>query len=363
MQIWDSYQAFYREGKMNKEILIILILITLILSVVIGIQFYTTMNSGKELFNKAPELQGIAGYINTEAVKLEELRGKVVLIDFWTYTCINCIRTLPYLNAWHEKYSDDGLIIIGVHTPEFEFEKDYDNVFAAVEKYGIKYSVVQDNDYKTWNAYQNKFWPRKYLVDINGNIRYDHIGEGAYEETEKVIQELLEERADRLNSKMDKENITKPEIAVDVDFTKIKSPELYLGYKFARVDIGNPEGMQPGQTVEYKLPENISPNVVYLEGGWKNNADSMELVSDNGKVVLFYSAKDVNIVAGGNSLLGIFLDDQTVGEARGNDVINDKVLVRENRLYNIVSDQGYKSRLVEIDVEGKGFQIYTFTFG
>jgi len=348
---------------MNKEILAISILIGLILATVLGIQLYTTsINVAKENFPKAPELTGISGYINTESIKLEDLKGKVVLVDFWTYTCINCIRTLPYLNSWYEKYSDDGLVIIGVHTPEFEFEKNYENVLAAVKKYGIKYPVVQDNDYQTWNAYQNKFWPRKYLIDIDGNIRYNHIGEGSYEETEKAIQDLLHERAKKFDLKMN-ENISKPPNAVDVDFTKINTPEIYLGYKFARVDIGNPEGIQSGQTVEYKLPKNISPNVVYLEGGWKNNADNMELVSDNGKVVLFYSAKDVNIVAGGNSLLGIFLDDQPVGEARGSDVINDKILVRENRLYNIVSDQDYKSRLVEIDVDGKGFQIYTFTFG
>ncbi|MBI4175952.1 MAG: thioredoxin family protein, partial [Candidatus Aenigmarchaeota archaeon] len=130
---------------------------------------------------KAPELQGIAGYINTEGIKLADLRGKVVLIDFWTYTCINCIRTLPYLNAWYDKYHDKGFEIIGVHTPEFSFEKDYNNVKAAVDKYGIRYPVVQDNDYATWRAYKNNYWPRKYLVDAQGNIRYDHIGEGGYE--------------------------------------------------------------------------------------------------------------------------------------------------------------------------------------
>jgi len=320
------------------------------------------MNSTKELFDKAPELQGIAGYINTEPIKLEGLEGKVVLIDFWTYSCINCIRTLPYLNSWYEKYSDDGLVVIGVHTPEFEFEKNYDNVLAAVREYNIKYPVVQDNDYKTWNAYENKFWPRKYLVDIDSNIRYDHIGEGAYEETEKVIQKLLKERADKFDLKM-AENISNPASAIDVDFGKIGTPELYLGYGFARVELGNEEGFQPEKTIEYKVPSSIVPNTVYLEGVWKNNRDHMELFSEKGKIVLFYSAKDVNIVAGKNSILLISLDGQLVGESRGNDVINNKVLVREQRLYNIVSDIDYNSRLLEIDVDGKGFQIYTFTFG
>ncbi len=348
---------------MNKEILIIVILVVVILAAVIGVQLYvTSMSSAKESFNKAPELQGIAGYINTDPIKLEDFKGKVILVDFWTYTCINCIRTLPYLNSWYEKYSDDGLVIIGVHTPEFEFEKNYENVLAAVKKYGIKYPVVQDNDYQTWNAYQNKFWPRKYLVDINGNIRYDHIGEGSYEEIEKVIQELLSERTKKFDFKMD-ETISKPANAVDVDFTKINTPEIYLGYTFARADLGNSEGFKPEQTVNYSLPSTITPNRVYLDGVWKNNADHMELISGKGKVLLFYSAKDVNIVAGENSVLEVLLDGQPVGENRGSDIINNKVLVREQRLYNLVSNQDYNSRLLEIDVEGKGFKIYTFTFG
>lgn len=138
--------------------------------------------------NAAPELRGIAGYINTPPnLTLASLRGKVVVVDFWTYSCINCIRTLPYLETWYEKYRDDGLVIIGVHTPEFDFEKDYSNVQKAVEKYGITYPVVQDNDYATWNAYGNRFWPHKYLVDANGVLRFDHIGEGGYEETESEV--------------------------------------------------------------------------------------------------------------------------------------------------------------------------------
>lgn len=336
----------------------------MILASVIGVQFYiTSMNSVKETFNRAPELQGIAGYINTDPIKLEDFKGKVILVDFWTYTCINCIRTLPYLNSWYEKYSDDGLVIIGVHTPEFEFEKSYENVLSAVKKYNVKYPVVQDNDYKTWNAYQNKFWPTKYLIDIDGNIRYNHIGEGAYEETEKMIQEVLSERAKKNNVEMTEE-ISKPQSAVDVDFRKIGTPEIYLGYKFARVDLGNEQGFEPEQTVDYKLPNTIVPNMVYLEGTWKNNPDHMELVSDTGKIVLFYSAKDVNIVAGQNSVLSIFLDGVSVGESSGSDVIiNNKVLVREQTLYNIVSGNDYNSRLLEIDIEGKGFEIYTFTFG
>lgn len=145
-------------------------------------------------YPKAPELIGIAGYINApDNLTIASLRGKVVLLDIWTYTCINCIRTLPYIESWHEKYADDGLVIIGVHSPEFEFEKDYNNVLAAVEKYGLQYPVVLDSEHATWNAYQNRYWPHKYLIDANGRIRYDHIGEGGYDETEAKIVELLSE--------------------------------------------------------------------------------------------------------------------------------------------------------------------------
>ena len=141
----------------------------------------------------APQLVGISGWINTEPFNLDELRGKVVLIDFWTYTCVNCIRTLPFLKEWHDKYAERGLVIVGVHSPEFEFEKVTENVEAAVVDYDLKYPVVQDNDFQTWRAYSNRAWPAKYLVDKDGVIRYSHIGEGAYQATEEKIRELLVE--------------------------------------------------------------------------------------------------------------------------------------------------------------------------
>jgi thiol-disulfide isomerase/thioredoxin len=136
----------------------------------------TRVQIDKSQFKLAPELTKISGYINSNPITLADLKGKVILVDFWTYSCINCIRTIPYLNAWYEKYADDGLVIVGVHTPEFEFEKDYNNVKAAVEKFGIKYPVALDNEKQTWNTYENRYWPRKYLIDSEGYIRYDHIG-------------------------------------------------------------------------------------------------------------------------------------------------------------------------------------------
>jgi thiol-disulfide isomerase/thioredoxin len=332
----------------------------------------------KSQFKKAPDFVKITGYINTEegqSINLKDLKGKVVLVDFWTYSCINCIRTLPYLVDWNEKYADKGLVIVGVHSPEFEFEKNIDNVKAAVQKYGIKYPVIQDNDKGTWDAYQNRYWPRKYLVDNEGYIRYDHIGEGGYAETEKVIQSLLVERAAQtgisainLNTNT---NTTTPENVQTVDFTKVKTPELYFGYEFARAPLGNSEGFKPNQTVTYSVPQrsDLKPNTIYLIGDWKNNADNMELQSDTGSIALAYSAKSVNIVAGGKGEgegeeLSISEDGVALTNKSGIDLSEQgKLVVDGQRLYNLVMHEGYDWHSLIIDVKGKGFQIYTFTFG
>lgn len=333
----------------------------------------------KSQFKKAPDFAKITGYINTEEgrpINLKDLKGKVVLVDFWTYSCINCIRTLPYLVDWNEKYADKGLVIVGVHSPEFEFEKNVDNVKAAVQKYGIKYPVIQDNDKGTWDAYQNRYWPRKYLVDNEGYIRYDHIGEGGYAETEKVIRSLLAERAAQTGVSAinldTNTNTTTPKNVQTVDFTKVKTPELFFGYEFARAPLGNSEGFRPNQTVTYSIPQrsDLKPNTIYLIGDWKNNADNMELQSDTGRIALAYSAKSVNIVAGGKGEGGEELSISENGVAltnksgRGIDLSEQgKLVVDGQRLYSIVMHEGYDWRSLIIDVKGKGFQIYTLTFG
>lgn len=328
----------------------------------------TQVQIDKSQFKLAPELARISGYVNTEPVTLGDLKGKVVLVDFWTYSCINCIRTIPYLNAWHEKYAGDGLVILGVHTPEFEFEKDYNNVKAAIEKFEIKYPVALDNEKGTWKAYENHYWPRKYLVDNEGYIRYDHIGEGAFDETEKVIQLLLSERAAYIgsNATID-QSISKPENAQSVNFGRIGTPELYFGYQFARTPLGNPESFRPDQIAKYTIAENvtIAPNRIYLDGEWKNNADHMELQSEAGRIVLSYSAKSVNIVAGGSGELHLSEDGSDLtGESRGSDVSEQgTVAINGQELYNLTIHEEYGDHEIVIDVIGSGFEIYTFTFG
>ncbi len=305
-------------------------------------------------YPKAKELESPQGYFNVENITLAEHIGKdVILVDFWTYTCINCQRTLPYLNAWHEKYKDQGLAIIGVHTPEFDFEKDYNNVKKAIEKYGIKYPVVQDNEYKTWRAYGNRYWSRKYLIDIDGFIVYDHIGEGGYEETEREIQKLLEERNKRLNENekisddLAKPNITSPE------FQAIQTPEIYFGYDFSRNQMGNEEGYNPESAVSYILPKKLTNNKFYLNGTWLNNKDNLESIND-GSITINYHSKNINLVAGANDPVNIsvYIDNNFV----------ENIAISNYDLYNLYSGLNYEDHQLEIKTT-KGLRAYTFTFG
>jgi len=327
----------------------------------------------KSQFKKAPEFAETTGYINTELIKLTDLRGKVVLVNFWTYTCINWIRTIPYLVDWNEKYANKGLVIVGIHTPEFEFEKNIDNVKAAVDKFGLRYPIVQDNDKGTWNAYENRYWPRIYLVDSEGNMRYDHIGEGGYAETEKVIQSLLQERAARMGKdasllKFDIANTTAiPNGVQSVDFSQIKTPELYFGYQFARAPLGNTEGHRANQIVTYTFPpSDIKSNILYFDGKWKNNAENMELESETGRVALVYS-ESVNIIAGGNGGEEISVSEGgklLSGTSGGPDLSEEgKFLLDGQRLYTLSMHDGYGNHSLILDVKGKGFQAYAFSFG
>ena len=368
---------------MNSEIKTGLILVMVIATglAIIGILFTTLdqqvqpstiftdgnlTNIDKSGFKKAPNLVGIAEYLNTSVEELEEvMKDKVILYDIWTYSCINCIRTLPYITAWDDKYSEQGLLIIGIHSPEFEFEKDPQNVQIAMEKHGINYPVVLDNDMETWKAFENRYWPRKYIADHEGFIRYDHIGEGAYQETEKVIQRLLEERSQGLGVEM-----ASASTLVDIEefeHSLFRTPELYFGYKFAqnRNQLGSEEGFRPGTIVTYAEPENVDLHKFYPVGDWHNFHDSMELVSETGTIKLLYNAKEVNIVTENSATLEIFLDGEPLpADIAGTDIVEGNILQVEGAgLYNIINSEASSTHLIEIAVSGSGFQIFTFTFG
>jgi thiol-disulfide isomerase/thioredoxin len=359
----------------TKTIILIAVLVIVVGSIYIfesqkvkPINYIDTSNKevldGESQYVTAPELVGVSGYINTEKIKISDLKGKVVLIDFWTYSCINCIRTLPYLTAWDKKYRDKGLVIIGVHTPEFEFEKEYENVLDATKKYNIEYPVVQDNDYAIWQAYKNRFWPRKYLIDKDGFIRYDHIGEGGYEETELKIQELLAEIGE------DVTNI-KTEDEEKKEYVLKTTPELYSGYDFAisrGQNIGNAGGMKVGQIYSYSKPLKLKEDTIYLEGTWKSNSDNLELTGNDGSVFLNYKAGEVNIVSESAKLqqVEILIDGAKLsGDLAGKDVNflegNAYVQIQTPQLYNIINGN-YGNHVIELKVK-KGFSFHAFTFG
>ncbi|MGA8485307.1 MAG: redoxin family protein, partial [Nitrososphaeraceae archaeon] len=335
----------------------------------------------KSQFTKAPEFAQIGGYINTpnnSPITLSSLNGKVVLVYIWTYTCINSIRPMPYIDDWNQKYSKNGLVVVGIHSPEFQFEKNYTNVKDAVQRFGIDYPVLLDSEHGTWTAYGNNYWPRYYLIDSQGFIRYDHIGEGGYDQIEKSIQSLLAERAALMGAKeisLDTTPMTpiKRGSLYYVDLGRSTTPEIYIGYKTARAPLGNPEGFRPDQTVSYSIPSttNFKPDVVYLQGEWKNNPDNMELQSDTGRIVLVYYGKSVNIIAGGNGKGVVFNDKEKDAAATppsnnslGEDLSSDSSFrIDEQRLYNLAIHNNYTGHSIVIDVKGKGFQFYTFTFG
>lgn len=316
-----------------------------------------------QYYRSAPELAGITGYINTPPnITIASLRGHVVLLDIWTYTCINCIRTLPHIESYYQKYQKDGLVVVGVHTPEFDFEKDYGNVKAAVEKFGITYPVVLDSDRATWNAYQNEYWPRHYLIDANGKIRFDHIGEGGYDETESQIVQLLSEAAQQ-NVPMNDTHANAP----SVDFGKVGTPEIYFGNSYRRAPLGNvPLLLSEGETFNATMPEGSrAENIPYLEGKWANNADSMQLAGSSGAIELVFTAKNVNIVAGSANSTGltIYIDGKKLEKPDFCIGSPANCTVGMKRLYSLVMLPDYGTHRLRIEAAGAGLELFTFTFG
>ena len=348
---------------------------------------------GGEIGNCAPEFQGTQEWINSEPLSMEGLRGKVVLIDFWTYSCINCIRTIPFLQTWHERYADEGLVIVGVHTPEFEFEKVYDNVVEATMDMGVGWPVVQDNEFQVWSDYSNRFWPAKYLIDKDGVIQFRHFGEGAYAETEEEIRKLLAE----IGSEADTLAMPLPENSQERDETFIEeggrqTPELFAGWRFTqnRGGIGQPEtyvvaaqesyaaGNQDGVEAEFTLPELLSPNLIYFHGPWLIGPESAvharETEGFSDAIVLVYSARSVNTVLTSESgepyKVIVSVNNQYLTEEnRGEDVIigedgESYVLVDSPKAYKLVEHSEWQERQVlAMTSLSDDFGLFSFTFG
>jgi len=293
-----------------------------------------TPTEKKKAYPIAPEISSPDGFINTEGkpITLAELRGKVVLLDVWTYSCINCQRTIPYLNEWYTKYEDQGLEIIGLHTPEFAFEKVQKNVENAVNKFDIKYPVILDNDYSTWNDYGNRYWPRKYLIDLDGYIVYDHIGEGGYEETEKAIQKALSERNARMGSSEEIPMTTPaPKNATVIESGKVGSPEIYFG------------------SSRSKKSDNVT-----LGGSW-NTTDEYAENSGEATITYAYDAKNVYFVGGSKN--GVEVEIYRDG------ILLKKIIVKAEQLYNLVEGDAYSQHTLQMKIKGSGLQAFTFTFG
>jgi thiol-disulfide isomerase/thioredoxin len=323
----------------------------------------------KSKYDPAKEIVNPYGFINTDEkpVTIGEFIGKkIVLVDFWTYSCINCQRTLPYLTAWHDTYNDLGLQIIGIHTPEFEFEKEYANVLSATKQFGIKYPVVQDNDYATWQAYKNRYWPRKYLIDIDGYIVYDHIGEGAYEATEMKIRELLEERQVRLGEDMKLTgNLASDSIEETLPSNMPRTPEIYFGASRNTLMGNGIKGKVGAQT--FGLPSRLSKSTLYLDGQFSITAEYAENLNASTRIVLPYQAKNVFIVASADKPVRaqILIGGEIIPkDMRGSDVDeNGYVTIQADKLYKLVESNTWKDDTLTIEIEEKGVRAFAFTFG
>ena len=243
-----------------------------------------------------PPLDGATAWLNSAPLTAEALRGRVVLIDFWTYSCINCIRALPYVRAWHEKYKDLGLVVIGVHSPEFAFEKSLRNVEREVRELEIEYPVAVDNDYAIWRAFSNRYWPAHYFVDAMGNIRHTHFGEGAYDESERVIQQLLVE-AGKIDTPGGLVTSSGEGAALPSNQLDVLSPETYIGHERAESFV-SPEGQVPDAAQDYTVPQRLGLNDWALDGNWTVNAEDAVLNSATGRIVFRFQARDLHLVLG-----------------------------------------------------------------
>jgi thiol-disulfide isomerase/thioredoxin len=314
---------------------------------------------------RMPELVGVTRWFNTpKPLARDDLHGRVVLVDFFTYSCINCIRTLPHVTQWDRRYRDAGLTIVGVHSPEFAFEKNPANVEAALKRFGIEYPVAMDNDHATWNAYQNRYWPAEYLVDRDGVVRYQHFGEGHYDEMEQHIRDLLCEGRPKLR--------LPPPTSVVTEMPRPMTPEIYLGS--ARLsNLGNGPPVAAGVDLTFAEPEKLDLDRFYLAGRWRFAPEQTTLASDQGKIILRFRANQANMVLadGAGASVEVLIDGQpATADNKGADVSLEggKAIchVKAARLYGLArfaSATAPAEHTLEIRIAARGLHAYTFTFG
>ena len=315
-----------------------------------------------------PDLSGATAWINSPPLTAESLRGKVVVVDFWTYSCINCLRSLPTIQAWYDKYKDSGLVVLGVHTPEFPFEKDESNVRNAVRELGIDYPVAMDNDYRIWRGFNNRYWPAHYFIDATGRVRYHSFGEGRYDESEAWIRGLLEERNHQPppNSAM---KIAASGAEAASDLQMVQSPETYIGYIRAK-NFASPGGFSEDDAQLYRAPARLELNEWALTARWKDEGQTATLLSATGGIVYRFHARDLHLVLGPGSdgkpvRFRVTLDGKPPGAAHGEDCDeNGFGTVTESRLYQLIRQKsGVRDRVFRIEFFTPGVQAFAFTFG
>ena len=315
-----------------------------------------------------PSLGGATAWLNSPPLSAAELRGKVVLVDFWTYTCINWLRTLPYVRAWAEKYKEHGVVVIGVHTPEFSIEHDLDNVRRAARDMRVTYPIAIDNDYAIWDAFDNHYWPALYLVDAQGRLRAHQFGEGAYEQSEMMIQQLLAEAGiGGLDDELVSVDGQGAEAAADWD--SLRSAENYVGYERTE-NFASPGGAVLDTPHVYAVPARLMLNQWALEGDWTIGEQATVLNTANGRIAYRFHARDLHLVMGpaarGTSVrFRVFLDGQAPGAAHGSDVDDQgNGMVTDPRLYQLIRQPGpIADRQFEIEFLDAGVEAFAFTFG
>jgi thiol-disulfide isomerase/thioredoxin len=331
------------------------------------------MASNRSLFglrprsaDQLPSFGGATGWLNSEPLTEADLARKVVLVDFWTYTCINWLRTLGYVRAWHEKYRDQGLVLVGVHTPEFPFERDVANVRWAAADMRVEYPIALDSDYRVWRAFDNHYWPAVYIADAEGRIGHHHFGEGGYEKCERVIQQLLREAggegiADDLVSVADEG------LEAQADWARLQSPETYLGYEQAQNFAGEPRF---GEARTYVASDRLQLNQWALSGDWTIEGGASVLNEAGGGIVFRFHARDVNLVMGPPSRgaavpFRVLVDGEPPRDACGLDVDEDgRGTVVQQRLYQLIREpRSITDRTFEITFLEPGAEAYVFTFG